>query len=106
MDLKPKDPGLIPLSTLDRDQSRVDLQKDVVERGAEVGAVDGGVARGLRVVHVFAFGAVEFYRFDVGVVGLPHGEEGVAVAGDAGTFAEVGFFVFLELGGLLAVIER
>ena len=58
MDSEPKDPWLVPLHRLDRDQSRVDLHQDVVEGGAEVRTVDGGVARRLRVVHVFALGAV------------------------------------------------
>lgn len=68
-----------------------------MEGGSEVGAVDGGVSRGLRVVDVFAFAAVEFYGFGVGVVGEAHGEETVASAHYSRTFAEVAFLVFFQL---------
>ena len=68
-----------------------------MERGAEVGAVDGGVAGGFGIVQVLAFAAVEFDGLDVREVGHAGREEGVVGAGDAGAFAEVGFFVFFEL---------
>ena len=87
----------MPCLTLLRDQGRVDLEENVVEGGAEVGAVDGGVARGLWVVDVLTFGAVHLHGFLVGDIGLAHGEEWVGVADYAGTFAEVGFFVFVKL---------
>ena len=97
MDLEPKDLRLIPLNTLLRHQRGVDLEQDVCKRGAEIGAVDGGVPRGLGVVDVFAFAAVELYGLDGGEVGEAGGEERVRGAGDAGAFAEVGFLVFFEL---------
>lgn len=91
------DLGLVAAAGFFGDEGWVDLEEDVVERGAEVGAVDGGVARGLGVVEVFAFGAVELYAFLVRDVGEAHGEEGVVLAHYAGAFAEVAFFVFFEL---------
>lgn len=94
---KPKHPRLIPLLRLLRHQGRIDLVEDVGEGGTEVGAVDLGVAAGFGVVEIFAAGAVEFYGLDVGVVGHSRGEEGVGCAEDAGAFAEVAFFVFVEL---------
>ena len=97
MDLEPENPRLVPPDRLLRDQSRVDLEQDVLERGPEIGAVDGGVARGFGVVEVFAFGAVEFYGLHVGEVGHAGGEEGVRFAVDAGASAKVVFLVFFEL---------
>lgn len=77
MNFKPKDPRLIPLHTLLRHQCGVDLEQNVRERGAKVGAVDGGVPRGLGVVEVFALGAVKLYRLDGGEVGETGREERV-----------------------------
>lgn len=68
-----------------------------MEGGAEVGAVDGSVSRGFRVVNVFAPRAVEFYGTQGRQVGLAHGEERVGCAVDPGTFAEVAFLEFVEL---------
>lgn len=87
----------MPGSALLRDERRVDLEEDVVEGGAEVGAVDGGVAGGFRVVDVLAFGAVHLDGFLVRDVGLTHGEERVRVADYTRAFAKVGFFVLVEL---------
>lgn len=87
----------VALDALGGDEGRVDLEDDVVERGAKVGAVDGGVARGFRVVEVLAAGAVELDGLEVGDVGEAHGEEGVGVAVDARAFAEFGLFVLVEL---------
>ena len=99
MNLESKDPRHMPRPALLRYQRRIHLKDDVVEGRAEVGAVDGGVAGCLGVVDVLAFGAVHLYGFLVGEVGLAHGQEGVGVAEDAGAFAEIGFFVFVELEG-------
>lgn len=79
-------------------ESRVGGVKQVLESGAEVGAVDVGVAGGFGVVDVFAFAAVEFHGLYAGHVGHAGGEEGLEVAVDAGAFAKFGFFVFLDLG--------
>jgi hypothetical protein len=68
-----------------------------VEGGAEVGAVDDGVARRFRVVQVFAARTVEFHGRSVGHVGLAHWEEGLGVAHYAGAFPEVGLFELFEL---------
>lgn len=43
----------IPLGALLGDQSRVDLKQDVVEGGAEVGAVDVSVTGGFRVIQIW-----------------------------------------------------
>lgn len=91
------DPGLVSFLRLLRDQRGVDLEQDVLEGGAEVGAVDGGVAGGFRVVEVFTFGAVELDGLDVGVVRHAHGEERVVFAHDARTLAEIALLVFLQL---------
>lgn len=68
-----------------------------MEGGAEEGAVDLGVPGRLGIVDVLAAGAVELDGLGVGHVGEAHGQEGVGVAHDARTLAEVAFFVFFEL---------
>lgn len=93
MDLKPKYPRLIPLHTLLGHQRRIHLKKDILKGSAEISAVDSGVARGFGVVDILAFPAVEFHGLGLGDVGEAGGEERVGEAGDAGAFAEVGFFV-------------
>lgn len=102
MDLEAEDLGDVTLHGLDGDESGVNLEQDVLEGSAEVSAVDGGVAAGFRVVDVLAFAAVELDRLDVGQVGHAGWEERLGFADHAGTFAEVGLLVFLELekGGL------
>ncbi len=60
MDLETKHPRLIAGAALLRNERGVYLKEDVLEGRAEVSAVDGGVARGLGVVQVFALGAEEF----------------------------------------------
>lgn len=97
MHLEPKHAGHVPCRGFLRNEERVDLEKDVLEGGAEVGAVDGGVSGGFRVVEVLALGAVEFDELGVGGIGHAGGEEMVCFAVDAGAFAEVAFLVFLEL---------
>jgi hypothetical protein len=69
MDSKPENTWFIAGAGFWWDQSWVDLEEDVVETAAEVGAVDASVARGFRVVDVFAFRAVEFHGPEGGVVG-------------------------------------
>jgi hypothetical protein len=64
-----KDLRLMSSLRLLRDQRRIDLEENVVERRAKVCPVDGGVAGGLRVVDVFALGAVELDRLESGEVG-------------------------------------
>jgi hypothetical protein len=98
--LKAEDPGLVAALALGRQHVGVHLEEDVVEGGAEVGAVDDGVARRLWVVEVFAAGAVELHGGGVCDVGLAHGEERLGLAHDAGALAEVGLFELLELGGV------
>lgn len=44
-----------------RDESRVDLEEDVVEGCAKICAVDGIVATAFRIVEVLTFGAIEFH---------------------------------------------
>lgn len=91
---------LIPLGRFLRNKRRVDLEEDVLEGGAEVGAVDVGVAGGLWVVEVFAFAAVEFHGLDVWEVGHAGWEKRVGTADHTGAFAKIAFFIFFELGGL------
>lgn len=91
------DAGDVSLDALGGDERRVDLEDDVVEGGAEVGTVDGGVTRRLWVVEVLAAGAVEFDWFEVGDIGEAHGEEGMGVAVDARAFSKLGLFVLVEL---------
>lgn len=98
MNAEAKDLGVVAALGLCGQHGGVDLEEDVVEGGAEVGAVDDGVARRLGVVEVFAAGAVELDGGRVGHVRLAHGEERLRFAHDAGALAEVGFFEFLELG--------
>lgn len=108
MDLEAEDARHVPFQTLCRYQRRVDLEDDVVEGGAKVGSVDGGVAARLRVVHVLAAGAVELDGFNVGDVRQAHGEERVVKAVDAGAFAKLGFLIFFKLRCMLAwrITER
>lgn len=97
VDLEAVAPGRVALGGLGGRQGGVDLEEDLGERGAEVGAVDGGVAARLGVVEVLAAGAPELDGLLVGDVGQADGQEGVRVAVDAGAFAEVGLLVLLEL---------
>lgn len=95
--LEAVDAGDVPLDAFGGDEGGIDLEDDVVEGGAEVGAVDGGMARGFGVVEVLAAGAVELDGLEVGDVGETHGEQGVRVTVDAGTFAKLGLLVLVEL---------
>lgn len=97
MRLETKYSRLVSLARLLWNKGWVDLKKDVVKGSAEVGTVDGGVARGLWVVHVLASCAVELYGFEVRVVGLTHWEERVALACDTRAFAKVSLLVLFEL---------
>ena len=67
----------VALYRLGGDEGGVDLEDDVVEGGAKVRAVDGGVAGRLGVVNVLAASAVQLNGLDVGNVGEAHGEERV-----------------------------
>jgi hypothetical protein len=69
MNSKPEDSWFIAITRFRGNKSWVDLEEDVVETAAEVGAVDTSVPGGFRVVDVFAFRAVEFYGAKGGVVG-------------------------------------
>ena len=86
-------------------QGRVDLEEDVVEAGAEVGAVDGVVARGFGVVDVLAARAVELDVGHVGYVVLAHGQQVLRFADDARAFAEDALFEFLHLSVLLGFLS-
>lgn len=97
MHLEAVDAGDVPLDAFGGDEGGIDLEDDVVEGGAEVGAVDGGMARGFGVVEVLAAGAVELDGLEVGDVGETHREQGVRVTVDAGTFAKLGLLVLVEL---------
>lgn len=97
VDLEAVAPGRVALGGLGGRQGGVDLEEDLGEGGAEVGAVDGGVAARLWVVEVLAAGAPELDRLLVGDVGQADGQEGVRVAVDAGTFAEVCLLILLQL---------
>lgn len=87
----------VPLDALCRHQGGVHLEEDVVERGAEVSAVDGGVARRLGVVDILASRAVQLDGLGVGHVREPHRQQGVRRTHDARALAEVGLLILLEL---------
>lgn len=91
------DPGLVATQALLGVQCGIHLEQDGVEGGAEIGTVDGGVAGGLGVVDVFAFGAVEFDGAHIGEVGLAHGQKGVAFTQDTRTLAKVALLVLVKL---------
>lgn len=91
------DARLVAALRLDGRERGVHLKEDVVEGGAEVGAVDGVVPRGLRVVDVLAARAVELDVGDVGDVVLAHGEQVLRLADHARAFAEDALFEFLHL---------
>jgi len=97
VDLEAVAPGRVALDGLGGRQGGVDLEEDLGEGGAEVGAVDGGVAARLWVVEVLAPGAPELDGLLVRDVSQADGQEGVRVAVDAGAFAEVGLLVLLQL---------
>ena len=69
VDLEAVAPGRMALGGLGGRQGGVDLEEDLGEGGAEVGAVDGGVAARLWVVEVLAAGAPELDGLLVGNVG-------------------------------------
>lgn len=100
VDLEAVAPGRVALGGLGGRQGGVDLEEDLGEGGAEVGAVDGGVAARLWVVEVLAPGAPQLDGLLVGYVGQADGQEGVRVAVDAGAFAKVCLLVLLELDSL------
>lgn len=104
MHLEAKHPGAVALLAFVGHQGRVDLEEDVGEGGAEVGAVDVGVPRRFRVVEVLAFGAVELDGLDVRVVRHAGREERRGAAEDPRAFAEVGFLVFFQLRQGMGVI--
>lgn len=97
VDLEAVDAGDVALGGLGRHQRRVHLEHDVVERGPEVGAVDGRVPRRLRVVHVLAPRAVQLHGLLVRRVRRAHREERVRAAEHPRALAEVGFLVLVEL---------
>lgn len=97
MHLEAVDAGDVSLDAFGGDEGGVDLEDDVVEGGAEVGAIDGGVARGFGVVEILAAGAVELDGLEVGDIGEAHGEQGVRVAVDARAFTKFRLLVLVEL---------
>lgn len=97
MDAEAKAARDVALGRLDGHQGRVDLEEDVVERRAKVGAVNAGVPRRLWVVYVLAPCAVELDRLRAGYVAHAHRQQRVRAAVDAGAFAKVALFVFFQL---------
>lgn len=97
VDLEAVAPWCVALGGLGGGQGGVDLEEDLGEGGAEVGAIDGRVAAGLWVVEVLAAGAPELDGLLVGDVGQADGQEGVRIAVDAGALAEVCLLILLEL---------
>lgn len=94
---EPVDLRFVAALGLWRQEAGVHLEEDVMERGAEVGAIDDGVAGGFWIVEVLAARAVELDSADVGVVVLAHGEQILTFAGKARAFAEVALLEFVEL---------
>lgn len=68
-----------------------------MERSSEISSINGGMARRLGVVQIFAFGTVQLDSAGIGNVGLTSGEKGLSLAHQAGTFTEVALFVLLGL---------
>jgi len=56
------------------DEGGVDLEYDVVEGGAEISTINGGMARGFWIVDIFTSSTVEFHCLNVRIVGLSHGQ--------------------------------
>ena len=92
-----KNPRLVPFDGLLWDQSRIDLEEDVLERRPEVRTIDVGMARGFGIVEVFAFAAVELDGLDVREICHACRKKRVRAAHDSGAFTKVAFFVFLKL---------
>ena len=67
------------------------------ERSAEIGTINGAVARGLWGVEILAATAVQFDGFLVWYVSETNGEEGLLLTEYARASSEIGAFVFLEL---------
>lgn len=84
-----EDSRLVAALGLGREHGGVYLEEDVVEGGAEVGAVDDGVARGFGVVEVLAARAVQLDGRGVGHVRLAHGQQRLRLAHDARALAKV-----------------
>lgn len=97
VDLEAVDAGHVPLDGLQGDKGGVDLEEDVVEGGAEVGAVDSGVAGRLWIIDVLAASAVQLDGLEVGHVGEAHGQQRVGLAHDAGALSEVALLVLFQL---------
>jgi hypothetical protein len=106
MGFEPEAARYVTLVAFLRDEVLVDLEQDVGERGAEVGAVDAGVAGGLGAVDILAFGAVKLDALGVGEVAQANWEEGVGPAEHTRAPAEVAFLIFLHLGSVLAGSKR
>jgi hypothetical protein len=97
VDLESVASGRVALDGLGWRQGGVDLEENLGEGGAEVCAVDGGMAARLGIVEVLAPGAPELDRLLVRDVGQADGQEGMRVAVDARAFSKVGLLIFLEL---------
>lgn len=73
VDLEAVAPGCVSLGGLGWRQGGVDLEEDLGEGGAEVGAINSRVTTGLRVVEILAAGAPELDGLLVGDVGQADG---------------------------------
>lgn len=69
VNLEAKDFGLVAPDRLLRDQGRVNLEENVLKRGAKVSAIDVGVAAGFWVVQVLAFTTIELDGLCMWVIG-------------------------------------
>lgn len=91
------DGGLVATPGLCREEGRVLLEEDVVEGCAKVCAVDGGMARGLGVVEVFAARTVQLDRVYTCYIGYTHWKKMLLFAVNARALSERAFFVLLGL---------
>lgn len=97
VDLETIDPGFVATATLLGVEGGVNLEQDGVERGTEVRAINGGMARRLGVVDILTFRAVQLHSALVRQVGLANGQERMAIAHHTGALSKVAFLVFLKL---------
>ena len=68
-----------------------------MERGAKIGTINRRMPRGLRVVDIFAFRAIELDELHPRYIGKTCGDEMCCGAVDARAFAEFTLFVFVDL---------
>ena len=87
----------IARATLRRNQCRINEEKQVGECGAEIGAINGAMARGLWGVEILAATAIQFHGFLIWYVGETDGEEGLLLTEYSRASSEIGALVLFQL---------